>query len=640
MKPRADLNLFLAEKMPGFVPRDSQQKMTELIAKSISTGENALIEAGTGTGKTFAYLLPTLSSDKKVVISTGTKNLQDQLYFQDLPLINESFGRTTALLKGRSNYLCLDRLHKQMSQMNRNQLDTTMEKLVNVYHWSTETKTGDLTEVLDEEDAAGVQRLVTSTVDSCLGHDCQHFDQCHLYRARTRALNADVVVVNHHLFFADQALKEDDLGELLPQADVIVLDEAHQVEEVARNFYGQRFGSGQVLDLVSDVIAEQQAVGLDDPELMEVAAALSQVTKKVVALLKQEEASLLSLIHLDLVEDIDYAMSELISRLAISATRTVGFARCYSRACRLSDVFTMLTEPTDGNDSAHWLELRQQGFVIHLVPLEVSYFLKPLLDDAAKVWLFVSATLATTAAHVESSLEEIDDKTFRHISKAIGFEQGLKARFPSPFDFSRQVTGFVPDVPDPRDSTHTEKLVATMLPLIRSHNGRSLLLFTSHKALLIAANLLSREHDLAMMAQGAAAKSLLIEKFRSTDKAVLLATHSFWEGVDLSGSDLKLLMIDKLPFTSPDDPVFQAKVNRVEASGGNSFFDLSLPKAAVTLKQGFGRLIRRETDQGLFVLGDPRFVSKPYGKVLKKSLPSFLWLNKLPAAIDYLENLS
>ncbi len=632
-----DLNDLLAERMSGFVPRDAQQKMALLIEEALTKRQNALIEAGTGTGKTFAYLLPVLASNKKVIVSTGTKNLQDQLFVHDLPFINESFFRSVALLKGRANYLCLEQLHKNLRQTTSDHLEHELQQLVKVHDWSTSTATGDLTEVLDEEDMGRVQRSVTSTADNCLGSDCQHFDQCFLYKARQRALEADVVVVNHHLFFADLALKEDDLAELLPHAEVVVIDEAHQIEEVARSFYGQRFSSGQVMDLVNDAIREQQELGLDDPELIKAAEGLRFATEQLVGVALNQGQTIEKLIQSDLVEEFDLAISNLISRLRLSAERSHGMSRCYSRLSQLSDLFTMLTEAVDDAEAAHWLETTHRGFVIHLLPLDVASHLSPLLKDKARTWLFVSATLATTAGH---NKEGVDDKTFRHFKQAIGFDDGLVARYPSPFAFPEQVAGFVPKVPDPGDSEHTAGLIASVLPLIRTHQGRSLLLFTSHRALSQAADLLSLEHDLAVMAQGALAKPKLIEKFRQTQGAVLLATHSFWEGVDLSGSDLKLLMIDKLPFTHPDDPVFQAKLRAIEKAGGNSFAELSLPKAAVTLKQGFGRLIRAESDRGLFVLGDPRLKSKSYGKVLRNCLPDFPWLEEMSEAMEYLEKLS
>ncbi len=634
---QSDLVTFLGERLPGYVPRISQQQMTELVAEAIRTRQNAMVEAGTGTGKSIAYLLPALSSGLKVIVSTGTKNLQDQLFMQDLPIINEVLGKSIALLKGRANYVCLERLHKHIDQISAQNNSALLEKLIVTYDWAARTRSGDLTEILDDNELATLRSLVTSTADNCLGQNCGSFDKCFLYRARQQALQADIVIVNHHLLFADLALKEEDHGELLPQADVIILDEAHQIEEIARIFYGQSISSGQVFELARDIVSEQKLIGQDDPELFRTVEALElAMTKMVESINATDKLSVATVRGWSVIEEVDIAIADVIGRLGLSAGRSAGLDKCYARACRLSDLFALMTEPTSDLESAHYIEKRPKGFTIHLSPLDIGQYLAPLFSDENKVWLLVSATLSTTANH-ETSDEE---KAFRHIAKAIGYSGGLTGRFTSPFRFRDQVAGFVPELPDPRDETHNDKLMSAVLPLIRSNQGRNLLLFTSHKALRAAANRLRQEHDLPILQQGALAKSKLIEKFYATEKAVLLATHSFWEGVDLKGSDLRLLVIDKLPFVSPDDPVFQAKMNLLDVSGGNSFADLSLPRAAVMLKQGFGRLIRQETDVGLFVLGDPRIDQKSYGKVLKNCLPSINWLSDTRAAIDYLEKLN
>ncbi|MGK0337737.1 MAG: ATP-dependent DNA helicase DinG [Candidatus Azotimanducaceae bacterium] len=625
-----DLAHALQQRMPGFVRRQVQQDMATLVGEAIETKQNALIEAGTGTGKTYAYLLPTLSSGKKAVISTGTKTLQDQLYYQDIPLVNEAYGRTVALLKGRANYLCPHRLKANIETTSRGSNETIQQQLAYVYRWSENTRSGDLTEILDSGAANRVQSLVTSTADNCLGHDCPEFDVCPLYRARQNARDADIVVVNHHLFFADLALKEEAVGELLPDADVIILDEAHQVAEVARNFYGDHLGSGQMLDLSRDVAREQLLIGNDDPELIKTADQFTAAIQQLTDVILNSEMNFPALLD-DLqgdIEKVDMSLSEMISRLDLAAPRSTGLSRCYSRACRLSDMFTLLTEETTPQDSAHWIERREKNFVLHLMPLDIAPHLAPLMQLPSKTWLFVSATLST-------------GDSFSHAKKTLGFQDGLEARYPSPFDFKSQTAGFVPaGLPEPGHPQHTQSLIAIMLPLIRSHTGRSMLLFTSNRALEMAARCMSGEHDLVYVVQGALPKVRLLEKFRELPRCILLATHSFWEGVDLKGADLKLLAIDKLPFTSPDDPVFQARLKQVDSGGGNSFRELSLPEAAITLKQGFGRLIRQETDQGLFVLGDIRMTTRSYGKTLKKSLPEMSWLADQAEAMKFMERIT
>ena len=626
---QVDLAKALSARVPGFVRRQSQQDMASLVSDAIANETNALIEAGTGTGKTFAYLLPILSSDKKVVISTGTKTLQDQLFYQDLPLLNESFGRTVALLKGRANYLCPQRLRNHVETISPGTSVEVQEQLAYVYDWSQRTRSGDLTEVMDSGAAGLVQSMVTSTADNCLGHECPDYNQCPLYAARNNAREADLVVVNHHLFFADLALKEDAVGELLPEADIIVLDEAHQVAEIARNFYGDHLSSGQMQALGRDVQREQNLLGNDDPELIRIAQQFMQAVEQLVRVVVASKTSFFLALPgwQTEIEQVDISLSELMSRLDHSAARSVGLARCYSRAGRLSDMFTLLTEETSPLDSAHWIERRDFSFTLHLMPLDIASHLMPLMQTQGKTWLLISATLTM-------------GDSFGHVKKTLGFESGFEAQFPSPFDFKTQVAAYVPDgLPEPSDPEHTARLMAAMLPLVRSHSGRTMMLFTSNRALDLAGQYLGHEHDLVFVRQGALPKARLLERFRELPRCILLATHSFWEGVDLKGAELRLLVIDKLPFTSPDDPVFQARLNHLNQTGSNGFRELSLPEAAITLKQGFGRLIRQETDQGLFVLGDTRINRKGYGKTLKKSLPDMNWLNDQKQAMTFLESL-
>jgi ATP-dependent DNA helicase DinG len=626
---QVDLAEALSHRVDGFVRREAQQDMATLVAEAINSGQNALIEAGTGTGKTFAYLLPTLSSNKKAVISTGTKTLQDQLFYQDIPLLNEAFGRTVALLKGRANYLCPHRLRLHANSISAGTSETVQEQLAYVHTWAQRTRSGDLTEIMDSGAASLVQSMVTSTVDNCLGHECPDYDQCPLYRARNNAREADIVVVNHHLFFADLALKEEAVGELLPDAEIIILDEAHQVAEIARNFYGDHLGSGQMLELGRDVKREQALLGNDDPELIRAAHDFSQAIYELISIVLESKANFSHLLPglRSNIESVDFSLSALISRLDSAAPRSTGLARCYSRAGRLSDMFTLLTEETSPLDSAHWIERREKSFTLHLMPLDIASHLKPMMQLAGKTWLLVSATLTM-------------GESFSHVKQTLGFDDGAEACFPSPFDFKNQVAAFVPaTLPEPSDPEHTRSLVASTLPLIRSHNGRSMMLFTSNRALDLAGRYLSEEHDLVFVMQGALPKVRLLERFRELPRCILLATHSFWEGVDLKGAGLQLLVIDKLPFTSPDNPVFQARLNYLEQMGGNSFRELSLPEAAITLKQGFGRLIRQESDRGLFILGDTRLLTKGYGKTLKKSLPDMNWLSDHGQAMAFLENL-
>jgi len=632
------VNSELAKKIPDFVVRPSQMEMAALIEEVINGPGHGIIEAGTGTGKTFAYLLPAIASGKRIIISTGTKNLQDQLFYQDIPLVNRKPGIKTALLKGRANYLCPHRLHKNLTSINRHVGSAVLDELVRVSDWSQQTRTGDLTELLDAGGAGKVVSLVTSTTDNCLGSECNFFDECPVYRARAQANSADLVVVNHHILFADAAMKEDSLSPLLRSAELIIVDEAHQVPDVARTFFGERISTWQLLELVRDVLAEQGLFGNDDPELIRRARLAEASVKDLVGTFDVPELTLDQLLHKssvrDALEDVDVTLANLIRHLQHTSVRSAGFSNCYLRAMRLADLFTLLTEGRDGDDGyAHWIDRQvfdggRSGFMIHLSPINIAQHLAPLIEDANRSWLFVSATLSVA-------------ESFDHFRASLGIGNVVEKKFESPFDFLQQVQVYVPEhLADPGNDSHTQGLLAATLPLIRASSGRTFFLFTSHRALRLAAELLQQEADIVFLQQGAMPKKLLLQKFREIPRCVLLATQSFWEGVDVKGADLRCLVIDKLPFSSPDNPMVQAQLRAIESSGENGFRKYTLPEAAISLKQGFGRLIRQESDRGLFVLGDTRINTRSYGKILKQSLPQMKWIQSQQQAVDYMMNLS
>lgn len=628
---QVDVASVMSQYVERFVPRQAQQEMAKTIGMAIEQENNVIVEAGTGTGKTFAYLVPMLSSGKKVVISTGTKALQDQLFYKDIPLVNQSYNRRIALLKGRSNYLCPRRLANHLKSISKEVNSTRLNELVYIADWAKTSVNGDLTEILDAGRGADVAHLVTSTVDNCLGHQCEYFDECPLYRARLAANDADVVVVNHHLLFADLALREEASGKLLPEADHVVLDEAHQVADVARGFYGERISSGQFLDLCQDTIQEQLQLGNDDPELIKASDNLKGAISALTNAILSRQESLADLIVVpqvrEVIEQVDTALTHLTHRLEQAADRSVGLGRCYSRCIKVTDIFSMLTEPNADFEFAHWLERRERGFTIHLTPIDIASYLQPVFDDKKKQWAFVSATLC------------IGEK-FSHIKQALGLDNVIEAQFASPFNFQNQVCGYVPmHLPEPASKNHTEQMLIAVLPLLRMNQGKSFVLFTSHRALQTAAVLLEREYDLVCLVQGALPKKQLLEKFREIPRCILLATQSFWEGIDVRGAGLRLLVIDKLPFASPDNPLVDAQIQHITANGGNAFRDYSLPEAAITLKQGFGRLIREESDRGLFVLGDTRMMTRNYGKTLQRSLPDMNWLPDEAAALNFFEML-
>ena len=623
----------IAQKIAGFTPRVQQIEMAALIGDAIKKKQNVLIEAGTGTGKTFAYLLPVLHARKRAIVSTGSKTLQDQLYYHDIPLIVATLDWPVkvALLKGRNNYLCPQRLENSISMLRKDTDSRLLPDLIAVREWWQQTTTGDLTELTDMQ-GASIGSLITATADNCLGSECPKVDECPLYRARARAQEADLVVVNHHLLFADMALKEEGFGSLLPEVGTIVVDEAHQIIDVARRFFGERLSSQQLVALCRDVRIELLNFGNDDMALQLATENLDIVVRQLIAEFDKapnelELDQLLGEPAIALqIDEVDLALGQLIASLAPAAVRSGSFAHYYSRALRLADYLALLTEAGTDDDNIHWLERQPQGFTLHLSPISIATVLEAEFASR-RSWVLTSATLSVA-------------NEFTHFKRYLGLVDIQERIFESPFCFLAQVKAHIPqDLPLPGTDRHTRLLVHYCMPLIRSHNGRTFFLFTSYRALRIARDIFEAHVDLPILVQGSMAKPKLLAQFRETPGCTLLATNSFWEGVDVRGADLRCLIIDKLPFSSPEDPMTAAQFKAVIAAGGNAFFDHAVPEAAIALKQGFGRLIRQESDKGLFVLGDHRVNSRSYGKLFLNSLPEMEWLESSAQAVNYLENL-
>jgi len=617
-----------AKQVPNFVVRPSQSAMADFVHKIIQSNRNGIVEAGTGTGKTFAYLLPALSSKQKIIISTGTKNLQDQLFYQDLPLVNQFHKLKIAILKGRANYLCPKRLEENISILSENVNDKILSDLVNIKAWSKQTKNGDLTEVLDDNNS--LIPLVTSTSENCLGRECQFITRCPIYQARDRAQSADVVVVNHHLLFSDLVLDNDRKMGLLPNADLIIIDEAHQLPSTARQFYGESLSSSQFIDFVEDVRKEQTILGKDDPELAASLDRLSQLVERLENHIIQSNEDLNSLLKnliiIEAIDELDMALGTVLHRLDLVKMRSPGLLNCSRRAVRLLDLLMLITT-RQSSESVYWVERRHKRFVLYLTPLSVATELASVFSQPGKRWIFVSATLSVAGS-------------FEHIKAKLGLKNIFEGQFESPFNYLRQVKAYVPkDLPPTGNDHHTKALLSAVLPIIRVNHGRTFFLFTSHRALKLTAGLLQNEFDITFLMQGALPKKRLLEKFIQLERCVLLATHSFWEGVDVRGADLNCLIIDKLPFDSPASPVVSAQLKAIDLNGGNGFNEYSLPEAAISLKQGFGRLIRQESDRGLFVLGDRRINERTYGKMLRQSLPEMDWLASESDALTFVEEL-
>ena len=619
----------LARRVDGFMPRAAQQQMAAAVAQSIGANHKLIVEAGTGIGKTFAYLMPALGSGKRVIISTGTRHLQDQLFNQDLPVVRDALEAPlqSALLKGRANYLCLHRLEAVSSagQQRSRQLQGDLE---NIRAWSARTRSGDIARLGEIPEDSPLWPQVTSTVENCLGQECTHYQDCFVVKARRAAMDADIVVINHHLLFADMLLREEGFGELLPGVDVIIVDEAHQLPEVASLFFGVTVSSHQLHDLVRDTRVEHLREAGDMAGLPEAAQQLEAALQKFrLALGTGDRRAPWSGIAADrevvaAVQTLKTVLAGLVDWLALAAERGKGLDSCWKRGKTLAERLDLLLEMPAG-EYVHWYETRRRAFRLNLTPLDIAPGFSKSLESLPDAWVFTSATLAVNAS-------------FSHFVARLGLDTARTLQLDSPFDYQRNALVYLPaDMPEPADSGYTRAVVDHARQILDASQGRAFVLFTSHAALQEAAALLEGSVDYPLLVQGSAPRSELLEEFRELGNAVLLGTSSFWEGVDVRGSALSCVIIDKLPFASPGDPVLQARIDAMRAQGKNPFMEYQLPQAVITLKQGVGRLIRDIDDRGVLVLCDPRLRSKSYGRVFLNSLPDMPVTQNIDAVHEF-----
>lgn len=619
----------LAARLPGFRHRAQQQAMAERIAAVMAERQVLICEAGTGTGKTFAYLVPALLSGRKVLISTGTRNLQDQLYHRDLPLVCQALGVPVraALLKGRGNYLCRHRLTLALDDPGR-QNPELRTQLHQVRDWSKSTRRGDIAELPIPEDAP-VWSAATSSSDNCLGQACPEWQDCHLAAARREAQAADLVVVNHHLFCADLALKDAGFGEILPGADGFVLDEAHQLPEIATAFFGQLVSGRQLLDLVRDSELEYRREAGDLPAFPERAVGLRHAVQDLrLCLGDADRRGPWQELMVDgavprALDALQRRLHGLVEALQALEGRGKGLDACRARAEDLHERLTALTAESSP-DRVRWYETQGRGFRLHRTPLEVSGIFRQQMARAQAAWIFTSATLAV-------------GEGFDHFAAQLGLESAGTARWDSPFDYPRQALWFVPrGMPQPSEPHYNARVLELACELIGYSRGRAFLLFTSHRALReVADGLVARALAYPVLVQGTAPRAELLARFRTLGNAVLLGTSSFWEGVDVPGEALSCVIIDRLPFASPGDPVLAARIDALRRRGGNPFRDYQLPQATIALKQGAGRLIRGSADRGVLVVCDPRLLGRSYGHTFLASLPPMARTREIEAVRDF-----
>jgi len=617
--------------LDGFSPRPQQQQLAAAIESAIENQSILVTESGTGTGKTYAYLVPALLSGKRVIVSTGTKHLQEQLFSIDLPRVREILEVPVkiSLLKGRANYLCLHRLNQLETPGLQGENDEA-KAVAAVRSWATLTGDGDIAGHAELPEDSPLWRRVTSTSENCLGSRCDEYERCFVQKARKAALESEIVIINHHLFFADLALKEEGFGQLLPGAEAIVFDEAHQLPEIASLFFGVSLSRQQLLSLCRDSAAEElkeksgvkelkQAIGALEKAVADFHLAMSKRPGKGPWASIQDKK--LHTAHSELGE----ALSNLGALLEQAGRAGEGLASCAGRAADLLERYYRFIDD-NSDDYIAWYDNSDRNFTLYLTPLDVSAPFLQTIEQEPRSWVFTSATLTINGQ-------------FDHFLRQLGLEQAETGRWDSPFDYQRISLCYQPQgLPDPRDPAYTDAVIDAAVPVLEASGGRAFFLFTSFRALNHAARRLAGLLDYPVLVQGDSPRSELLRKFRALGNAILLGTSSFWEGVDVQGEALSCVIIDKLPFAAPDDPVLRARAQAMEKRGQNPFMDYQLPQAVIALKQGVGRLIRKETDHGVLVLCDPRLSGKSYGRVFLASVPPMPRTQRLEDVQSFFSN--
>ena len=623
----------LERAVPGFRHRPQQAEFAEAVREAIAARGVLIAEAGTGTGKTFAYLVPALLSGGRVIVSTGTKTLQDQLYHRDLPRIRQALGSTVdlALLKGRANYVCLHHLEAAAAQGTFAARDEALD-LQKIRRFAASTMTGDKNDCADVAESSGAWAYATSTRENCLGSACKHYQDCFVMKARKRAGEADVVVVNHHLFFADVVLRDEGAADLLPAANTVIFDEAHHLPDLARLFFGESLSTTQLLELARDVRMAEAQHAPEGSSLGDAGIALEKAARDLRLALgpaagRTSLAALRDRAAFDgALDGLAGALGEASVRLASQEERAEEIRSCRLRAdqclARVAEWREAGARPREDDpdagspDVVRWIEAYAHSAVLYATPLDVGRIFNAQIDAGERAWIFTSATLSV-------------DGDFRHYQGEMGLADAKTLSWPSPYDYANQALLYVPEgLPDPNSEGYVNAVIDAAWPVVRAARGHSFLLFTSLRAMerghsLLAARLAAEGLGWPLLLQGRASKSELLERFRRSPNAVLVGSQSFWEGVDVKGEQLSVVVIDRLPFNPPDDPVLAACIERINRAGGNAFMDYQLPRAVISLKQGAGRLIRDEADRGALVICDPRLVDKPYGKRIWRALPPF-----------------
>ncbi len=620
--------------LEGWRVRPQQIEFATSVLAAIESSGVLIAEAGTGTGKTFAYLAPALIAGGRVIVSTGTKTLQDQLFHRDLPLVRDTLGvpASLALLKGRANYVCLHHVEEAAAGGTFGSREEARD-IQAIARFAGRSASGDKAECIEVAELSGAWTRATSTRENCLGSKCRHYEDCFVMKARKAANDADLVVVNHHLFFADVVLRDEGMKDLLPSANTIVFDEAHHLPDLARLFFGEAVSTAQVVELARDARTAQILHAKESPVIAEAAQAADRAARDVRIALGTGTGRFGAAqigangAFAKALDDLDGRLGSLGELLAAQAERADELRNACDRTALLREAIAQWRGEA-GEGAVRWVEAYAQSAVLNRTPLDVGPIFARRIADGKRAWIFTSATLSMAG-------------DFRHFQAELGLGEAVTRHWESPYDFANQALLYVPEgLPEPNSPGYTEAVIEAAFPVVEAAKGRAFLLFTSLRAMdtghaRLKEKLAAAGLDWPVFLQGSAGKNELLERFRDTPNAILVGSQSFWEGVDVKGEALSLVVIDKLPFNPPDDPVLAARIEQINRAGGNAFMDYQVPRAVIALKQGAGRLIRDETDRGVLMICDPRLVSKPYGRRIWRALPPFRRSRSLSEALGF-----
>ncbi|MGA8027802.1 MAG: ATP-dependent DNA helicase [Bryobacteraceae bacterium] len=612
----------LSRSHPNYEYRQGQLEMAEAVESAFAERRHLIVEAGTGTGKTLAYLVPSILSGKRVVISTGTKNLQEQLFFKDLPFLQSLFDRPLAVcyMKGRSNYLCRQKLYDAEREPVLSGL-AEMTDFQIIREWEKTTQTGDRSQLRELPETSSTWWKLDARSDLCAGQKCKQFDRCFITEMHRRAAESDIIVVNHHLFFADLAVREEGFGAILPDYAAVVFDEAHEIEDVAGQYFGMSVSNLQVQELIKDTAAISRRKLFATPELDRALIHLGDRTEEFFALFPQEgrhgfrdhEEFLAE--HGEGYGELQLALEGFCARLELVQGAIEETLPLVRRARLIQQGLQFWMNSGDAS-YVYWVERRGRGLYLQATPIDVSGALATRLFDRVESVILTSATLTVSGE-------------FEYSKTRLGLQNSRTLQVDSQYDFKKQVLLYVPPhLPDPRQPDFTRRAADEIEQVLDASRGRAFVLFTSYQQMRQVYELLRNRLEYPMLLQGDAPRNALLEAFRATPGAVLFATSSFWQGVDVQGEQLSCVIIDRLPFAVPTDPVVAARADAIRQSGGNAFYEYQVPQAALALKQGFGRLIRGTSDRGVLVLLDNRITKLPYGRVFFDSLPAYRFTTK------------